>query len=200
VGSRRTEWYFADLSMRLILTELPDITIIEPKVFGDARGYFVETWNQVRYRDVGFPDTFVQDNVSRSSKGVLRGLHFQNPKSQGKLVTVLEGEVYDVAVDIRVGSPTFGRAFGVVLSGDSKRQVYVPPGFAHGFCVTSESALFMYKCTELYTPAAEKGIIWNDPDLHIRWPIEQPTLSPKDVSYPRLRDIDQSALPTIEPA
>jgi dTDP-4-dehydrorhamnose 3,5-epimerase len=184
--------------MRLILTELPDITIIEPKVFGDDRGYFAETWSQARYRDAGFPETFVQDNVSRSSKGVLRGLHFQNPKSQGKLVTVLEGEVYDVAVDVRVGSPSFGRAVGVMLSGDSKRQVYIPPGFAHGFCVTSESAIFMYKCTELYAPEAEKGIVWDDPDLGIRWPIERPTLSSKDASYPRLRDIDRSMLPTYE--
>jgi dTDP-4-dehydrorhamnose 3,5-epimerase len=184
--------------MRLIPTDLPDITIIEPKVFGDARGYFVETWSQVRYRDAGLAATFVQDNVSRSSQGVLRGLHFQNPKSQGKLVTVLEGEVYDVAVDIRVGSPTFGRTVGVVLSGDNKRQVYVPPGFAHGFCVTSETALFMYKCTELYAPEAEKGVCWNDPDLGIGWPIERPTLSSKDSAYPRLRDIDQSALPMYE--
>jgi dTDP-4-dehydrorhamnose 3,5-epimerase len=184
--------------MRLIPTDLTDITIIEPKVFGDARGYFVETWSQVRYRDAGLPATFVQDNVSRSSHGVLRGLHFQNPKAQGKLVTVLEGEVYDVAVDIRIGSPTFGRAVGVVLSGDNKRQVYVPPGFAHGFCVTSETALFMYKCTELYAPEAEKGITWNDPDLGIRWPIERPTLSSKDANYPRLRDIDQSTLPTYQ--
>src|SRR5258706_8022238 len=130
--------------MRLVPADLADVIIIEPKVFGDARGYFVETWNQARYRGAGLPSTFVQDNVSLSARGVLRGLHFQNPKSQGKLVTVLQGEVYDVAVDIRLGSPSFGRWVSVVLSGDNKRQVYVPPGFAHGFCVTSESALFMY--------------------------------------------------------
>jgi dTDP-4-dehydrorhamnose 3,5-epimerase len=125
----------------------------------------------------------------------LRGLHFQNPKPQGKLVTVLDGEVYDVAVDIRVGSPTFGRSVGVVLSGDNKLQLYVPPGFAHGFCVTSDSALFMYKCTELYAPAADGGVIWNDPDLGIGWPIEKPTLSAKDAKYVRLRDVDKSTLP-----
>jgi dTDP-4-dehydrorhamnose 3,5-epimerase len=181
--------------MQLTPTEIPEVILIEPKVFGDTRGYFVETWNHARYRDAGLPATFVQDNVSRSIRGVLRGLHFQNPKAQGKLVTVLEGEVYDVSVDIRVGSPTFGRAVGVVLSGESKRQIFIPPGFAHGFCVTSESALFMYKCTELYSPEAEQGIIWNDPDLGVRWPVEQPTLSTKDTKYQRLRDIEKSSLP-----
>ena len=181
--------------MRVIPTELPGVIVVEPKVFSDPRGFFVETWNQARYEKEHVPATFVQDNVSRSTRGVLRGLHFQNPKSQGKLVTVLEGEVYDVAVDVRVASPTFGRSVAVVLSGDNKRQVYIPPGFAHGFLVTSESALFMYKCTELYAPEAEMGIIWNDPDLAIRWPVEQPALSAKDTAYPRLRDIDRSALP-----
>jgi dTDP-4-dehydrorhamnose 3,5-epimerase len=183
------------VAMRVTPTELPAVLIVEPQVFGDARGFFLETWSQARYRDAGLPATFVQDNASRSARGVLRGLHFQNPKPQGKLVTVLDGEVYDVAVDIRVGSPTFGRSVGVVLSGDNKRQIYVPPGFAHGFCVTSESALFMYKCTELYAPDAEGGVIWNDPDLGISWPIEGPTLSAKDAKYPRLRDVDKSTLP-----
>jgi dTDP-4-dehydrorhamnose 3,5-epimerase len=182
--------------MRLVPTDLPGIVVIEPKVFGDDRGYFVETWQHARYRDAGLPASFVQDNLSLSTRGVLRGLHFQNPKSQGKLVTVLQGEVYDVAVDIRVGSPTFGRWVGVVLSGESKRQIYIPPGFAHGFCVTSETALFTYKCTDLYAPEAEHGVSWNDPDLDIRWPIEQPTLSSKDSGYQRLRDLDRSILPT----
>ncbi len=183
-------------ALRLVSTEIPDVTIIEPNLFGDARGYFVETWNQARYREAGLPATFVQDNLSRSTRGVLRGLHFQNPKSQGKLVTVLEGEVYDVAVDIRLGSPTFGRWVGVTLSGETKRQIYIPPGFAHGFCVTSDSALFSYKCTQLYAPEAERGIIWNDPSLAILWPIERPSLSAKDENYPRLADLDRSALPT----
>jgi len=182
--------------MHLIATDLPGVTIIEPKVFGDSRGYFVETWNQLRYHEAGLPSSFVQDNLSRSARGVLRGIHFQNPKSQGKLITVLEGEVYDVAVDVRVGSPTFGRWVGVALSGENKRQIYIPPGFGHGFCVTSESALFTYKCTELYAPDAERGILWDDPDLAIRWPVERPTLSSKDSCYPRLKQLERSVLPT----
>jgi dTDP-4-dehydrorhamnose 3,5-epimerase len=184
--------------VRLISTEIPGLIIIEPRVLGDARGFFVETWHEARYGEVGVPARFVQDNVSFSARGVLRGLHFQNPKAQGKLVTVLQGEAFDVAVDIRVGSPTFGRAIEVVLSGENKRQMYIPPGFAHGFCVTSESALFMYKCTDFYAPEAEKGIAWNDPDLGIRWPAEQPTLSAKDSNYPRLKDLDRASLPVFE--
>jgi dTDP-4-dehydrorhamnose 3,5-epimerase len=182
--------------MRVIPTELPGVVVVEPKILGDARGFFVETWNQSRYREAGLPSSFVQDNLSLSARGVLRGLHFQNPNAQGKLVTVVDGEVYDVAVDIRLGSPTFGRWVSVVLSGDSKRQLFIPAGFAHGFCVTSERALFAYKCTESYAPEAEKGIIWNDPDLAIRWPIDQPRLSTKDAQYRRLRDLDRSVLPT----
>ena len=181
--------------MRVTSTELPELVVIEPKVFGDSRGYFLESWNQARYRDAGLPLGFVQDNLSKSSRGVLRGLHFQEPKAQGKLITVLEGEVFDVAVDIRVGSPRFGKTATMTLSGENKRQVYIPPGFAHGFCVLSEAALFMYKCTELYVPEAEGGILWNDPDLGIRWPIEQPTLSSKDAKFTRLRDLDRQRLP-----
>jgi len=184
--------------MRTLSTALPGVTIIEPRIFGDARGYFLETWSVLRYQSSGIPATFVQDNVSFSARGVLRGLHFQNPHAQGKLVTVLEGEVYDVAVDIRVGSPTFGKAVGVVLSGETKRQVYISPGFAHGFCVTSEHALFMYKCTDIYAPEAEGGISWNDPDLGIAWPIERPSLSPKDEKYPQLKDIDPGKLPVYQ--
>jgi dTDP-4-dehydrorhamnose 3,5-epimerase len=185
--------------MRSIPTELPGVIVIEPRVFGDARGYFLETWNQTRYTPEGIAETFVQDNLSFSARGVLRGLHFQNPRPQGKLVTVLEGEVFDVAIDIRVGSPMFGKSVGVVLSGESKRQIYIPPGFAHGFCVTSERALFMYKCTDLYAPELEGGIIWNDPDLGIQWPITEPSLSAKDAKYSRLKDIDRSKLPVYEP-
>jgi dTDP-4-dehydrorhamnose 3,5-epimerase len=181
--------------MRVSPTELSDVVVIDPQIFGDSRGYFCESWNLERYRDAGLPERFVQDNLSKSSRGVLRGLHFQEPRAQGKLVTVLEGEVFDVAVDIRVGSPQFGKAMSMTLSGETKRQVYIPPGFAHGFCVVSESALFMYKCTESYVPEAEGGVIWNDPDLAIRWPVQQPTLSAKDAKYPRLRDLDRARLP-----
>jgi dTDP-4-dehydrorhamnose 3,5-epimerase len=185
--------------MRSLPTALPGVVVFEPRVFGDARGYFLETWNQERYASSGAAPTFVQDNVSSSAQGVLRGLHFQHPHGQGKLVTVLEGEVFDVAIDIRVGSPTFGQSVGVVLSGETKRQIYIPPGFAHGFCVTSERALFMYKCTDSYAPEAEGGIIWNDPDLGIEWPIERPALSAKDEKYARLKDVDRARLPTYQP-
>ena len=181
--------------MKVIETKLPGVRIIEPKVFGDSRGFFMETWNQARYAELGLPSVFVQDNLSFSSQGVLRGLHFQNPNSQGKLVYVLQGEVFDVAVDIRVGSPTFGQSVGVTLSSENKRQFYVPAGFAHGFCLTSETALFAYKCTELYQPTLEHGVSWDDPDLGINWPIEKPLLSAKDLVYPRLKDIDTTLLP-----
>jgi dTDP-4-dehydrorhamnose 3,5-epimerase len=180
--------------MRLVPTDLSGVTIIEPRVFGDGRGYFLETYNEARYREAGIGDTFVQDNLSLSARGVLRGLHFQNPHAQAKLVTVLQGEVYDVAVDIRVGSPTFGKFVGVVLSGENKRQLYIAQGFAHGFCVTSETALFMYKCSDRYAPESEGGILWNDPDLGIRWPVDAPTLSAKDEKYPRLKDLDPRRL------
>ncbi|MET0591831.1 MAG: dTDP-4-dehydrorhamnose 3,5-epimerase [Polyangiaceae bacterium] len=181
--------------MRVTPSVLPEVLVIEPQIFGDTRGYFLESWNRTRYRDAGLPETFVQDNLSKSARGVLRGLHFQQPKAQGKLVTVLDGEVFDVAIDIRVGSPRFGKVATFQLSGETKLQVYIPPGFAHGFCVTSESAVFMYKCTELYAPEAEGGVIWNDPDLGIDWPIDAPLLSAKDTKYARLRDIDKSRLP-----
>jgi len=181
--------------MKVIATALPGVMIIEPKVFGDARGFFMETWNQARYADLGLPAVFVQDNLSFSQKGVLRGLHFQNPNSQGKLVYVLQGEVFDVAVDIRVGSPTYGKSVGVTLSSENKRQFYIPAGFAHGFCLTSETALFTYKCTEMYRPELEYGVSWDDPDLDIQWPIEKPLLSDKDLIYPRLKDIETRLLP-----
>jgi dTDP-4-dehydrorhamnose 3,5-epimerase len=166
--------------MNVIETDLPGVLIIEPKVFGDDRGFFMETWNKERYAEAGIPTEFVQDNISFSKKGVLRGLHFQDPNPQGKLVSVLQGEVYDVAVDIRRGSPAFGKWVGVSLSSDNKRQLYVPEGFAHGFCVTSETALFSYKCTDWYNSKAEKTLLWNDPGLGIKWPLEKPRLSEKD--------------------
>ena len=180
--------------MKVIETPLAGLLIIEPKVFGDERGFFLETWSRKRYQEVGINVDFVQDNLSFSRHGVLRGLHFQNPQAQGKLVYVLQGEVFDVAVDIRKGSPTFGRWHGVVLSGENKRQFWVPTGFAHGFCVTSESALFCYKCTELYAPPHEKSISWDDPTLAIDWPVTDPQVSDKDRLAPLLADIDPTHL------
>ena len=181
--------------MNIIKTKLPGVLIIEPKVFGDVREFFLETWHQSRYAANGLPANFVQDNLSFSRKGVLRGLHFQNPNSQGKLVYVLQGEVFDVAVEIRVGSPTFGQWAGVVLSGENKRQFYIPEGFAHGFCVVSETALFAYKCTKLYNPQAEYGISWKDPDININWPLDDLILSEKDKGYGRLKDVELELLP-----
>ncbi|MDO9041279.1 MAG: dTDP-4-dehydrorhamnose 3,5-epimerase [Desulfocapsaceae bacterium] len=180
--------------MKVTQTPLAGLLIIEPKVFGDERGFFLETWSRKRYQEVGINVDFVQDNLSFSRRGVLRGLHFQNPQPQGKLVYVLQGEVFDVAVDIRKGSPTFGRWHGIVLSSENKRQFWVPPGFAHGFCVTSESALFTYKCTELYAPAHERSILWNDPNLAIDWPVTEPQVSDKDRLAPLLADFDPSHL------
>ena len=176
-------------------TKLPGVLIVEPDVFADERGFFLETWSTTRYEEAGIPGPFVQDNASFSRKGILRGLHYQHPQSQGKLVQVLSGEVVDVAVDIRAGSPTFGQWISEVLSGTNHRQMYIPPGFAHGYCVASETALFSYKCTDFYNPATEGGIVWNDPDLGIDWPIAEPVLSGKDTDYPGLRDIPQDKLP-----
>jgi len=181
--------------MNIIKTKLHGLLILEPKVFPDDRGYFLETWNSKRYEQAGIPGTFVQDNISFSKKGILRGLHFQHPQPQGKLIQVLSGEVVDVVVDIRIGSPTYGQWLGEVLSETNHRQMYVPPGFAHGYCVTSKSALFSYKCTDFYNPATEQGIIWNDPDIGIKWPMAQPVLSPKDAAYPRLKDLRPDNLP-----
>ena len=181
--------------MNVIETKLPGVIILEPDVFKDDRGFFLETWNQSRYEKAGIRETFVQDNAAFSQKGILRGLHFQHPRSQGKLVQVLSGEVLDVAVDIRVGSPAFGQWIGVVLSGENHKQMYIPPGFAHGYCVTSETALFSYKCTDFYSPNTEHGIIWNDPDLNIEWAIENPLISPKDAAYASLKDLPPDTLP-----
>jgi dTDP-4-dehydrorhamnose 3,5-epimerase len=174
--------------MKVLTCDIPGLLIIEPKVFGDARGFFLETWNLLRYREAGIAEEFVQDNVSFSRRGILRGLHFQNPKPQGKLLEVLLGEVFDVAVDVRRGSPTFGKWHGLVLSSENKRQFYVPPGFAHGFVVLSETALFHYKCTEFYSPKDEMAIRWDDPDIGIEWPLKGPLLSERDAKGLRLRD------------
>jgi dTDP-4-dehydrorhamnose 3,5-epimerase len=176
-------------------TKLPGVLVLEPKVFGDERGYFLETWRSTRYEEAGIPGPFVQDNISFSRKGILRGLHFQYPQSQGKLVQVLAGEVLDVAVDVRIGSPSFGQWVGERLSESNHRQMYIPPGLAHGYCVISETAFFSYKCTDFYNPATEIGIIWNDPELNIDWPVAEPILSPKDASYPRLKDLPPEQLP-----
>jgi dTDP-4-dehydrorhamnose 3,5-epimerase len=181
--------------MNLIETCLPGVLILEPRVFRDDRGFFLETWNRARYEALGLPADFVQDNVSFSTRGVLRGLHYQHPQGQGKLVTVLQGEVYDVAVDIRAGSPTFGRWVGVYLSGETNREFYVPPGFAHGFLVTSARALFSYKCTTYYAPGCETSIRWDDPDIAIDWPMASVRLAPKDQNAPTLREIALDRLP-----
>jgi dTDP-4-dehydrorhamnose 3,5-epimerase len=180
--------------MNVITCDIPGLLVIEPKVFGDARGFFMETWNRQRYAEAGLDWDFVQDNVSLSRRGILRGLHFQNPGGQGKLVYVLQGEVYDVAVDLRKSSPTFGRSYGLTLSAENKRQFFVPPGFAHGFAVLSETALFVYKCTSLYAPQNELTVAWNDPELGINWPLEAPVLSEKDARGLRLRDIPRDRL------
>jgi dTDP-4-dehydrorhamnose 3,5-epimerase len=174
---------------------MPGCVVIEPAVFGDARGFFFESWNAERFAALGLPGNFVQSNVSSSSKGVLRGLHYQWPRPQGKLVSVLEGEVYDVAVDIRRGSPTFGRWEAVILSGENKRQFWIPEGFAHGFAVLSERALFSYLCTDVYVKEADSGIRWDDATLAVDWPISAPILSSKDENTPLLRDIAEDCLP-----
>lgn len=170
--------------------------IVSPKVFGDSRGYFFETYHQDRYKSVGIDETFVQDNLSFSQKGVLRGLHCQNPHSQGKLVSVTLGEVFDVAVDIRLGSPTFGKWAGVILSAENKRQFWLPAGLAHGFLVLSETAIFTYKCTDFYSPKNEFSLIWNDPDIGIKWPeVDRLEISAKDQVALRLKDISRDLLP-----
>ena len=175
--------------MKVIETQLAGVLIIEPKVFGDHRGFFLETFQLERYRDAGIGLPFVQDNHSRSQRGVLRGLHFQRTRPQGKLVSVSRGAVYDVAVDINPDSPTCGQYVGVELNDENHRQLWVPPGYAHGFCVLSEVADFQYKCTDYYQPEDEGGLLWNDPDVGIPWPVAEPQLSAKDQLNPRLRDL-----------
>jgi dTDP-4-dehydrorhamnose 3,5-epimerase len=175
--------------MNLTRFEIEGLLLIEPKVFGDARGFFLESWNELRYREAGLAATFVQDNLSFSRRGALRGLHFQNPAPQAKLVSVLQGEVFDVAVDIRRRSPTFGRWHGVNLSAENKRQFFIPPGFAHGFAVLSDAALFFYKCTDFYAPQHEVTVAWDDPDIGIQWPLANPVLSDKDQRAFRLKDV-----------
>ena len=175
--------------MRAVPAEIPGVLIIEPDVHADGRGFFLETYHADKYRQHGIDRPFVQDNHSRSAIGTLRGLHLQLKRPQGKLVRVIEGEIYDVAVDVRRGSPTFGRFVAVSLSAENFRQCYVPPGFAHGFCVVSPTAQVEYKCTDLYDPASEIGIAWNDPALAIPWPARQPLLSPRDSHHPTLAEV-----------
>jgi dTDP-4-dehydrorhamnose 3,5-epimerase len=182
--------------MKVTPTRLPEVLLVEPRVLGDSRGFFTETFSAARYADHGIPGPFVQDNLSLSQAGVLRGLHMQHPQSQGKLVMVLRGEVFDVAVDVRVGSPTFGQWAGEYLSADTKRQLYIPPGFAHGFVVTGDEALFAYKCTQYYNPATERSIRWNDPRIGIEWPVASPSLSAKDAAAPFLDEAPPDYLPS----
>lgn len=173
--------------MKVTATDIPGLLVLEPSVFADSRGFFLETFHVTKYAEVGLPKNFVQDNWSRSAKDTLRGLHFQEPHAQGKLVWVVRGAVWDVAVDIRRGSPTYGKWFGMELSDANRKQLWVPPGFAHGFCVTSETADFMYKCTALYSPESERSLLWNDPELNIAWPTTAPLLSKKDAVAPTLK-------------
>ena len=175
--------------MKVKAFDLPGVMLIEPRVLFDTRGVFVECWSAGRYADAGLPTAFVQDNISSSVRGTLRGLHLQHPHGQGKLVQVLVGEIFDVAADVRLGSPSFGQWTGVTLSERNRQQLYIPPGFAHGFCVLSETAMFSYKCTEYYRPETEIVVAWNDPEIGVRWPVELPVLSEKDKTASTLRDL-----------
>ena len=177
------------MSMNVIETAIPGVLVIELGVFRDHRGYLFESWSRDRYREAGLLDPFVQDNVSFSTKGVLRGLHYQEPNAQGKLLSVLDGEIFDVAVDIRQGSPTFGKHVAMILSRENRRQFYVPPGFAHGFVVLSDRAFVSYKCTDFYQPKHERSVRWDDPELAIPWPVADPILNGKDREAPLLRDV-----------
>ncbi|MCH2189433.1 MAG: dTDP-4-dehydrorhamnose 3,5-epimerase [Gammaproteobacteria bacterium] len=175
--------------MKVDKCKLEGVLLVTPQVFGDDRGFFMETYNEQKAKELGLPTTFVQDNHSKSSKGVLRGLHYQSPQWQGKLVRVVSGEIFDVAVDIRAGSSTFGQWVGFTLNADNKQQLYVPEGFAHGFVVTSETAEVVYKCTSLYEPSQEGSVLWNDPEIGIDWPIDEPLLSQKDAVGQKLADL-----------
>lgn len=175
--------------MRFTPTAIPDVILVEPRVFQDPRGFFLETYHAGKYADGGIHAAFVQDNHSLSQRGTLRGLHAQLKRPQGKLIRVIEGEIWDVAVDVRVGSPTFGRHVGETLSAENFRQLWVPPGFVHGFCVLSERAQVEYKCTALYDPTDEIAIAWDDPELAIPWPVAAPLLSAKDLKAPRLAEV-----------
>ena len=183
--------------MRFLATGLPGVIVVEPTVHRDPRGFFVETYHEPRYREHGIVGPFVQDNHSFSRRGTLRGLHGQSPHPQGKLVRVIEGEIWDVAVDVRIGSPCFGQHASALLSAENFRQIYVPPGVIHGFCVLSLVAQVEYKCTEVYDPKADFGVRWNDPELAVPWPIAEPVLSEKDARAPLLRDVRDRLIPFL---
>jgi dTDP-4-dehydrorhamnose 3,5-epimerase len=184
--------------VRVTALAIPDVLLVEPTVFSDTRGYFIEVYQAERYAAAGVAEPFVQDNLSSSRRGVLRGLHFQEPNAQGKLVQALRGTIWDVAVDVRMGSPTFGRWVAETLSAKAARQLWVPPGFAHGFVVLSEEALVSYKCTAMYRPEAERALRWNDPAVGVAWPCDQPVLSPRDAVAPLLADLTPAVLPRYE--
>lgn len=181
--------------MQRLDTSLPGVWELQPELFRDARGFFLETYHREKYSGVGITDAFVQDNHSRSAKGALRGLHYQLPHAQAKLCRVVEGEALDVAVDVRLGSPTFGKWTSVRLSAERQNQIFIPQGFAHGFLALSDSVQFLYKCSDFYDPASERGIAWNDPDLAISWGVAHPLVSEKDASYPTLARAPREFLP-----
>ncbi len=183
--------------MTIRTTSLPGVLVLAPRIHRDPRGFFMETFRADRYAEAGIPGPFVQDNLSRSAHGTLRGLHLQHPNDQGKLVYVVEGEVFDVAVDVRPDSPTFGRHHAELLSAENGLQMVIPPGFAHGFLVTSDTALFAYKCTAVYSPTDEITVAWNDPEIGIDWPIPMPVLSDRDAKAASLKGLDRSRLPRI---
>ena len=182
-------------SFRVLATELPGVCMIQPTVFGDKRGFFLETYHQAKFAQIGIVDSFVQDNHSRSARGVLRGFHYQLKHPQAKLCRVVEGRVLDVAVDIRLGSPHFGKWTSVVLSAEDQNQIYIPEGFAHGFLVLSDTAQFLYKCSSFYDPSDEHGVLWNDPDLSINWGLTDPLVSKKDQQHSFLASISPQFLP-----
>lgn len=183
------------MPLKFISTSFQEVIIIEPEVFSDSRGFLMETFHQRKYAESGINCQFVQDNYSHSKKGILRGLHYQLRHPQAKLIHVISGEIFDVAVDIRKGSPTFGKWFGTYLSSENRRQIYIPEGFAHGFCVLSESADVMYKCTDFYVPGDDFGILWSDPTIGIKWPLNNPILSLRDSGHPNLTEINNDLLP-----
>lgn len=195
VSGRTLTYNFEIESMKIIQTPLPGVIVLEPERYGDARGFFLETYRADSFKKAGINLPFVQDNHSRSARGILRGLHYQLIQPQGKLVRVTRGEVFDVAVDIRRGSPTFGQWYGAILDEESMRMMYVPPGFAHGFVVLSDVADFLYKCTDYYHPESEQGILWSDPQIGIQWPITEVQLSDKDKSSPLLSEQPEELLP-----
>ncbi|MFH1984883.1 MAG: dTDP-4-dehydrorhamnose 3,5-epimerase [Pseudomonadota bacterium] len=181
--------------MKITPTDINGLLVVTPRIFPDKRGRFLETFQAERYADAGIAGPFVQDNMSRSVRGTLRGLHFQIRRPQAKLVHVIQGKIFDVAVDLRPGSPTFKKYVGVTLSGEDHCQLFIPEGFAHGFCVLSDEAIFAYKCTDYYAPADEGGVLWSDPDIGIAWPLADPIVSEKDAALPRLKDLSPELLP-----